>query len=525
MTKNGITSELATELSNSTGAPFLFVGSGFSRRYIGLEQWDELLEKFTKGLKDYGYYVASADGSLPEVAALIAEDFHEYWWSAPHFEDSRKEHGDKVKKKSSAIKFELSKYLRDKGIDGAIEDGMNDEIQALRKLNVDGVITTNWDMLVEEIFPDYRVFVGQEELIFSNPQSIAEIYKIHGCATQPDSLVLTSEDYSRFDQKYPYLVAKLITIFIEHPVIFLGYSLADKNIQDMLSSIARCLSPSQVEIFSKNLYFVQRMKGQEQPSIAQSIIQIGESNVSIQLIRTNDFSEVYEAIESVKRKVPARVLRFCKEQMYELVKSNEPQEKLSVVDFDGIESHDDIEFVVGIGVAKEKEAQKELAKSGYKGISLEDLFRDVVLDDKDFHPATVIEEVFPAFKKLNNTFFPGYKYLYKSGIKSLPELSDSEYSPVLSLFNKYGRKRFEVEQYRGQFNREASKLTTSEIIANFPADRAAVLIPFQPDAEIELPALANFLSNNLENLFNPMHSYASSYRKLAVFYDMIRHGF
>lgn len=39
--------ELVTETIQKTGhQPFLFVGSGFSRRYMNTEKWDELLKVF-----------------------------------------------------------------------------------------------------------------------------------------------------------------------------------------------------------------------------------------------------------------------------------------------------------------------------------------------------------------------------------------------------------------------------------------------------------------------------------------------
>ena len=71
-------------------APFLFVGSGFSRRYLGLEDWEGLLKRFaTLNNVDYQYYFSSSGGKLPRIASLIAEDLHERWWKLPEYEKSR----------------------------------------------------------------------------------------------------------------------------------------------------------------------------------------------------------------------------------------------------------------------------------------------------------------------------------------------------------------------------------------------------------------------------------------------------
>ena len=55
------------------------------------------------------------------------------------------------------------------------------------------------------------------------------------------SIVLTREDYDYFNEKKKYLSSKLLTYFAEHPLFFLGYSLNDPNIINILSDIDEIL--------------------------------------------------------------------------------------------------------------------------------------------------------------------------------------------------------------------------------------------------------------------------------------------
>ena len=103
-------------------APFLFVGSGFSRRYLGLEDWEGLLKRFaTLNNVDYQYYFSSSGGKLPRIASLIAEDLHERWWKLPEYEKSRNRYKEYNTNKYSALKIEISHYLKGK-MDIKIQD-------------------------------------------------------------------------------------------------------------------------------------------------------------------------------------------------------------------------------------------------------------------------------------------------------------------------------------------------------------------------------------------------------------------
>ncbi|PTU68334.1 SIR2 family protein [Chromobacterium haemolyticum] len=514
-----ITQALTNLLGKNSGAPFLFIGSGFSRRYIGLEQWDELLRKFCTSIKEFGYYSSQHNQDLPSAASEMSKDFNEAWWKEDCFRTSREKFSQGINGVSSALKHEIAHYLKNLSHNQPKDQKLSQELKALSNINVDGIITTNWDLFLEELFPDYKVFIGQEELLFSNPQSIAEIYKIHGCSSQPNSLILTKEDYESFDKKNPYLAAKLITIFIEHPIIFIGYSISDKNIQNIISSIVNCLGQDKLDAFGKNLIFIQRSTDNT-PSIQPSLMAIGDSRLNITVIKTNDFIDIYEAIETTKRKIPARILRYCKEQMYDLVKSSEPEKRLALVDIDEIENKEDVEFVVGVGVASK---QQELAKTGYKGVSINDIFLDIIRKDSKFKPDDLLRESYPSFEKLPNKYIPGFRYLRSCNINSSDELNQSEFSPIGKLLFRHSIESYRTSQYKKYFSSYFHEKNTREIIESTSAEKAAILIPFQKTDQIDIETVKLFILEN-ENKISAS-SYATYFRKLICFIDLIEYGF
>ncbi len=297
-------SKLIEHFKLAPSAPFLFVGSGFSRRYLNLEDWEGLLRRFSEGLKDFEYYLSSANGEMPKVASLMAEDFHDLWWSSEKYKDSREKNKGRVKDKTSELRIAICNYLNSLSLLDISKSEYKSEIALLSQLNVDGVITTNWDSLLESLFAGYRVFVGQSELLSSNPQSIAEIYKIHGSASKSSSLILTKEDYEDFDSKNPYLAAKLITLFVEHPIVFIGYSLSDPNICQLLKSIVSVLGKENIEKLRNNLIFLQRAEDEHTSEFSQTLMTIDGGQIPITIVRTKSFIPVYEALDEVKRKIP-----------------------------------------------------------------------------------------------------------------------------------------------------------------------------------------------------------------------------
>lgn len=497
-------------------APFLFIGSGFSRRYLNLEDWGALLRRFSEGLKPYEYYLASANGDLSHVASLIAEDFHDLWWAHPKYAQSRERNKGKVRDRTSALRIEICNHLNGMASSGFVDTAFPEEVSALSKLNVDGIITTNWDLFLEKLFPDYRVYVGQSELLFSHPQSIGEIYKIHGSSSRPNSLVLTRSDYDVFESKNPYLAAKLITLFVEHPIVFIGYSLSDRNISALLKAVVSYLGAENIEKLRDNLIFVQRAHDAP-PEYSRTLITIDGAQLPITIVRSDNFIPIYEALDATKRKIPARVLRFCKEQLYELVQSATPETKICVLDIDNIEKAKDVEFVVGVGVAG-----SNTSEIGYQGMTAIDLFKDLILeDDRKLDAGKIVESTIPALSK-SCKYLPVFKYLSEMGVNSQEEYQ----SRGLDVDRHVGKTPAEFASgiYARQFVQTERDKLADQIIQTNPPEKAAIFLSFSTRDKFDAPVVRQFLADNIDKLESANSNYSTYFRKLACLYDYYVNG-
>src|SRR4051794_26563432 len=104
--------DLLLHLKSFPTAPFLFVGSGMSRRYLGLDDWEGLLRRFAEPTgRRYARFRSEADGSYPDIATKIAKAFNTVWFESDEFADSRAAHEDAVTRLDSPLKLEISRHL------------------------------------------------------------------------------------------------------------------------------------------------------------------------------------------------------------------------------------------------------------------------------------------------------------------------------------------------------------------------------------------------------------------------------
>jgi hypothetical protein len=492
-------------LDEFASSPFLFLGSGFSLKYIKTENWEGLLRKYSTMMNNpFERYRSLANGNWPKVGSLIAKDYHSHWFESPKLEEEKNQNLQEMVSFSSPLKVSVSTYLREIS-EKPIDAEFRTDIELLKVAKINGIITTNYDLLCEQIYPDFKVYKSQQELIFSPLQEIGEIYKIHGCCTEPNSLVITEEDYADYNEKNAYIAAKLLTVFLEHPTIFMGYSISDKNVRNILSSIVRCLDQNQVNQLSNRLFFVEYINSHEgEPTIDKYEFEIGGAILPLTRIRTKEYTEILSVLSTLNQKFPAALLRKMKEHIYELVSTNDPTEKIAVVDFDTDTDLDKVDVVIGVGVFGSKE-------KSYETYSRFDIAEDILYDNKNFDLNELMSKTLPKLVKATS-WTPVCKYF--SQVSNSEEVDTKVNSAFNRPLDEYSNAN--PYSYKAQSIRETYSSIKDVVDAN-PSEKAVKMILLLEIEKINLEVLLQFLKDNFNLTQDPQHS--SYFMKLMCLYD------
>lgn len=512
---NKIQNDIENSLSKFNTAPFLFIGSGISRRYVGLEDWNGLLEKFSNKINTpYNYYKSQANGDLPITASLISKAFSEVWWKDATYERSRNKHQLLCTTKDSPLKIEIASYIAGKAFTDTDED-LLEELSSFKEITVDGIITTNYDKLLETLFPNFTVYIGQINILFNKlqPQGIAEIYKIHGCCSEPETMILTNEDYEDYHQKNPYLVAKLLTLLVEHPIIFMGYSLKDENILSIIKEITKCLDQEGINELQDRFFFVEWTPNAE-PSIKKTILNPFKGKTfPITQISLPSFLPLFKALSGYKRKFPAHVLRSLKEHVYELVMKGDPKKKLHVLDISDANDRN-IEVVFGVG------AINKIHDVGYKSPDRIDLMKDIVFPNTyHYDSLSVLKETIP---RLQGKFIPLFKYLKDANLDTLEKRQKVGLDKKILNAVKHTQKDFESNAFHKK--KYGSCKNLNELLEQHGIEGVIYGSAFLNKSNIDLNLLHNLLQNNFETFASSIsQNQRTAFFKTVCLYDFIKY--
>lgn len=367
-----ITGNIQSTLEESGVQPVLFVGSGMSIRYFSGPNWHELLEQLHDLCPNteypYGYYKQNYNEK--EIGEILADNYSKWAWKGgrDEFDDwlyTTDNPDIFIKSKVSEILSEISPSsateLTDERTSGDFSAAEAiDEIESLKSIQPHAIITTNYDTFLESIYNEgydrdsgYDVAIG-EQILHDQHRNIGEILKIHGCITKPNSIILTESDYHDFNNRQRYLSSKLLTYLIEHPVLIIGYSATDPNIQQIFSWVQQVLSEE--EKVANDIFYVTYDPDIEERNQLPKEKQIQTTeggNIKVNQIAAAEFKWVFEAFSHGQGlELPIGHARNIVGQTYELITSKHPDSE--VVDNRRLEeiaqSEEELAKVLGIAV-------------------------------------------------------------------------------------------------------------------------------------------------------------------------------
>lgn len=189
------------------------------------------------------------------------------------------------------------------------------------------------------------------------------------------------------------------------------------------------------------------------------------------------------------------------------------------MDIDAIGKTEDIEFLVGVGVASQETAT--VGAVGYAAIESQDLISDLLHENRGYDAQQIVENVLRRAGR-NSQNIPVFKYLYEIGIRSSKDYKESDLA--LDKWVQRDISNFRVKMYSRSFLNNYKHQTMQAVIKGCTAESASAYIPFFPVEKIDLDELKNFLIANEEKMYPGNSNYASNFRKLAALYDKLRWG-
>lgn len=432
-------------LAEGKKLPVLFIGSGISKRYLyNYPDWDGLLDMtFRKYNSDIFQFQKHKDSLIRQglspfdvniqLATIIENEFNNAFFDRKvKLNIGNNKNPNWVRKGISPFKMYLSSFF--KKIKLYRREDLDNELNKFKllKTKISAVITTNYDLFIEnEIFPDdYTVFTNQSDLFGANSYNIAEIYKIHGSATDANSIVITEADYKKFNASRKLIIAKMLTLFAESPIVFLGYSFTDENIQTIIVDFLGCLSPEQLENIREHFIFISYKKGEQSlKEIQRTIITQAGDEIPITEIRTDNFELVYDTLNKITPGISPIKIRETKRVIKNIVDTSITSEQAEsvIVGIDDLSNIDLTSKPLAIAIGYKENI---LNKFGYGLFDDELIFEDILYNNKNFDADSMCID---RFKSIPSTrLLPVFKYIKNA---TMEPSSDSRLYKYIELHN------------------------------------------------------------------------------------------
>ena len=419
--------------------PVLFVGTGMSLRYLeNSYSWDELLKKICfelKGNNEYYYDIKSNhcnDGHYryDEIASDIEKEFNSNLVADRNgkFKEINDLFYNNIENGISISRFKLyiSKLFSE------LNYKNNPELVELKKTkkNLSSIITTNYDCMLEDIF-GFKPLIGND-ILLSN--SYGALYKIHGSVDEPDKIIITHDDYEKFNQKYELIRAQLLSLFIHNPIIFIGYNIGDNNIKQILKTIFTYVDPASdaAEKVRSQFLLVEYEKGSNNMEVTEHDIDVeGFSTIRINRIKTDNYTAIYRELSGLQLPVSAMDIRKVQNVVKEIYAGGTIKVRITN-DLDELDNSDKV-LVIG--------SQKSITYSYQTAPEMMKNYFDIIEEENN-----QVLELVDKIMIQSTQYFPIYGFsLIDPNIKRSEQLKKQQKEKLKTIYELV-KKRYNVTE-------------------------------------------------------------------------------
>lgn len=301
---------------------------------------------------------------------------------------------------------------------------------------------------------------------------------------------------------------------MEYPIIFMGYSISDVNIQKIIKSLIGCLDMQQIKTLEDRFVFVEYQPGKVGIEVSPYTIMVDDKPLSTKRVVVEDFKLIYKALEGKKSKLPVRILRRFKQELYDFTVTNMPTSSMRVASIEDDRIQDE-ELVMAIG------RYSDYGLRGLHGLKADEWYRNIVVGDIEFSADDLLQYAYEDLTKQNSGRLPVNKYLTEAvgNYPNCAELAKKQnFDYIISATIKKNRNR--VGNYKSVkqiWENEKNSL-----------ERSTGLIAYLTEQNIDVDELEGVLKEIFETdiniLQNSKPAIRTNVRRLIMIYDYLKWG-
>lgn len=147
------------------------------------------------------------------------------------------------------VKPVIHDYLKKQLADAKVEFIDSHRALACMADKLDNILTTNWDNLLEDAFDAARIRdyqrIYRDAHVPTRQPAKTSIVKLHGHIDDPDSYIVTQQDYRAFKERNPKLADYLRFCLTTSTLVIVGYGQGDEDFQEIYEETLKNRKPGE----------------------------------------------------------------------------------------------------------------------------------------------------------------------------------------------------------------------------------------------------------------------------------------